>query len=286
MYSNPMPNITEVKSHSRSLPSSIYSRQYYLDFCGGYAEFLNGSIPDRLRQALNYGQLAESMNVLDIGCGRGELALGCAELGCSVWGTDYSLEALTLAEEFTSSNLKMKIQKRIRLQQMNAKHLAFPPRTFDRVFLIDVVEHLYPEELERVFREVKRVIKPGGRVVVHTAPNAWLIRPIYFLAGLLFGWRKHPFHVNEQSYFSLRSSLRQLDGRTSAKIISTPGFFRLGVGPDTDPSSLRGVIAGLVDGVLDHPAVRSLVTGTPLKLILGTDLWATVDIPKVESAKE
>ena len=275
-----------MKGHSKSLPSTLYSRQYYLRFCGGYDEFSAGEIPTRLRLALSYGQLGEGMNVLDIGCGRGELAIGCAELGCSVSGVDYSFEALTLAEEFTSSSFKRKIQERIRLQQMNAKQLAFAPRTFDRVFLIDVVEHLYPEELERVFREVKRVIKPGGRVIVHTAPNAWLIRPIYFIAGLLFGWRKHPYHVNEQSYFSLRSNLRQLEGKASATIIPTSGFFRLGVGPETDPSSLRGAIARVADGILDYPAVRSLVTGTPLKLILGTDLWATIDFPKAERAKE
>jgi len=40
--------------------------------------------------------------------------------------------------------------------------LPFEPGTFDRVLMLDVVEHLYPAELAEALREARRVLKPGG----------------------------------------------------------------------------------------------------------------------------
>jgi len=142
-----------------------------------------------------------------------------------------------------------------------------------------VVEHQYPHELEATLKEVRRVTKAGGRVVVHTAPNAWLIKPIYFLAGLLFQWKRHPYHVNEQSYVGLKRNLRHLAGLASIKMSKVPGFFKLGVGPRTDRNSLFGRIARALDTVFDARPVAVLIANTPLKFILATDLWATVDLP-------
>lgn len=266
-------------SINRSLPTNLYTKEYYLDFCEGFQEFLDGSVSPRLIQVLEYGNIHEGMKVLDIGCGRGELTMMCAELGCDVWGIDYSEDAIAIAIDNLQNNWHPKITDRVTFERMNAKHLGFPKATFDRIFMTDVVEHLFPEELEQVLSEIKRVIKSGGRLVVHTAPNAWLIKPVYILAGLLFKWRKQGQHVNEQSYFSLYANLSQLNGLTEVQISKKPGFFKLGVGHQTSPKSLPGRIARVMDSILDSPVATALICHSPLKFILGTDLWATVDIP-------
>ncbi|MBI2846198.1 MAG: class I SAM-dependent methyltransferase [Chloroflexi bacterium] len=262
----------------RSLPAELYTKDYYLETCGGFEEFLAGAVAPRLLKALEYGAIREGMRVLDMGCGRGELAVKCAEAGCHVWGIDYSADAI--AKDYLRKSTNSTDGKQIVFQRMDAKVLAFPTDFFDRVFMIDIVEHLYPEVLVQCLREVRRVIRPGGRIVVHTAPNAWLIKPVYLVAGLVFGWRRHRYHVNEQSHFSLRRHLSPLGGMARVYISKMPGFFQLGAGPRISPSSLAGRIAGLADAILDGSLATALICHSPLKLILGTDLWATVDIPE------
>jgi ubiquinone/menaquinone biosynthesis C-methylase UbiE len=255
----------------RSLPSTLYGRDYYLEVCGGYEEFLRGVVAQRLRRAFMVSQLVPGLRVLDLGCGRGELAGICADAGCEVWAVDYSREALELAQGRNDG--------RVRLARMNVKNLALPDSYFDRVLLIDIIEHLYPEEWGAAIREVARVVRPDGLVVVHTAPNAWLIRPIYWIAGLLLGWTRHPYHVNEQSVYGLARSLAPLKGHAQLEITKVPGFFRLGVGPAARAGSLTARLARALDSVFDCCLIKTLVTSTPLKTFLGTDLWAIVSRP-------
>ena len=49
----------------------------------------------------------------------------------------------------------------------DAHHLPFRDSTFDRVFAFNVFEHL--ADPKAAAREIHRVLKPGGRVIIHTA---------------------------------------------------------------------------------------------------------------------
>ena len=268
-----------------SLPSEIYTESYYLEVCGGYEEFKDGGLASRLKHAIRLGMLEPGMNVLDIGSGRGEMAVRCAEAGCRVWGIDYSHAALGISNALLTRRSRGEPKAAIAFQRMNSRSLGFPRGYFDRVFLIDIVEHLYLDELKDTFDEVRRVIKPGGRVVIHTAPNAWLIKPIYLVAGILFGWNRHPWHVNEQSCLGLKKNLRDLGGSVKITVSKVPGFFRLGLGPSAGASTSLARIVRALDAVFDSPLSVTLVEHTPLKYVCGTDLWATVDIPAVEPLK-
>lgn len=276
---HPKSRSVEGMSEIRHLTHDIYDMDYYLNVCGGFEEYVAGSAAPRLIRAFDYGQVKEGMKVLDVGCGRGELAVRCAAAGCQVWAIDYSEDSIAIAKANMRERASPDNQRLIKIQRMNAKSLAFPSDFFDRVFLIDIVEHLYPEELEMAMREVKRVTKPGGRVVVHTAPNAWLIQPIYFIAGLVFHWKRHPWHVNEQSFFGLHRIMSSIGRDKEVHISKESGFFKLGVGPQTDPSSLVGRIARIMDGIFDSPPVTSLIRNSPLQLLLGTNLWASATLP-------
>lgn len=262
-----------------SLPPQIYTQDYYLQVCGGYREFLDGGMASRLEEAIRLGMLEPGITVLDIGSGRGEMAIRCAEGGCRVWGIDYSADALALSRDLLLRKAKAGWEGQVIFQKMNSKALAFADASFDRVFLIDVVEHLYPLELQTALKEAARVTRPGGRLVIHTAPNAWLIKPIYLLAALLFRWKHHPYHVYEQSYVSLKHNLRWLGGKLSIRMSKIPGFFSLGVGERAGERSRFARLARALDRVFDHHLVAFLIDHTPLKYALATDLWATLDLP-------
>lgn len=104
----------------------------------------------------------------------------------------------------------------------DARSVPLPDKTADLVTMVDVVEHLAPAELDRSLREALRLLKPGGRVFVHTMPNRTIYDVTYRLQRLLRPRRRrtwppnprlHHFenvmHVNEQTASSLRRYLRR-----------------------------------------------------------------------------
>ncbi len=102
--------------------------------------------------------------------------------------------------------------------------LPWDDGTFDRVQFSDVIEHLDPAQTVPALAEFRRVLAPGGFLLVHTAPNLYFMRygwpasrPFVRLAGhreiadKVDRWFEiaEDYHVNEQSVHSLRGALRE-----------------------------------------------------------------------------
>jgi SAM-dependent methyltransferase len=94
--------------------------------------------------------------VLDYGCGAGQivsalLARGVDAYGCDVFygGGDYSsqVEATLFAAQ--------------RVRRIEDGRIPFPDATFDLVVNNQVMEHV--EDLDQVLAEIHRVLRPGGR---------------------------------------------------------------------------------------------------------------------------
>jgi ubiquinone/menaquinone biosynthesis C-methylase UbiE len=207
-----------------SVDSSVYDKNYYLSECDGYQEFIASKgqiLPKRLTLSLECAHVRSGMQVLDIGCGRGESLIWLTNQGAKAWGIDYSESALALAKEALTS-INSRPESRCLLIAANACYLPFADESFDLVLMLDVVEHLYPQELERALKEIKRVLKCRGRLFIHTAPNLWYYKfgyPIYRFFKQLQGIRlpENPrerfhyhqrVHVNEQSPYSIARVLR------------------------------------------------------------------------------
>jgi hypothetical protein len=87
--------------------------------------------------------------------------------------------------------------------------------------MLDVVEHLTPAELADALAEAHRVLRAGGRLFVHTAPNRLVYDVTYRLQRTALPWRlrswpsdprnefERTMHVNEQTTRSLVAALRQ-----------------------------------------------------------------------------
>lgn len=222
----------------RRVDPSVYTKEYYLTDCTGHTEFKKsfGKILEpRFKELIRYFVFVHpDMKVLDIGCGRGEMVLYAAEHGGEAVGIDYSKDAIELAEKMKSKQPD-KLQKHMKFHVMDIKKMSFKNSTFDFVFMTDVIEHLYPEELDIAMKEIKRVLKPRGMLVIHTAPNKLfndIAYPYYSypissalvaLWNLLFARHypniarpeeirtdsHHIMHINEQTYFSLRSLFKR-----------------------------------------------------------------------------
>jgi len=116
---------------------------------------------------------------LDVCCGTGDIALALARGGAEVTGLDFSQAMLQIAE---TRRLK-KPQSAVanpKFMQGDAQQLPFPDNSFDAVTIGYGLRNL--SSCETGLREMLRVARPGGRLVVldfGKPPNA-LWRAIYF----------------------------------------------------------------------------------------------------------
>jgi 2-polyprenyl-3-methyl-5-hydroxy-6-metoxy-1,4-benzoquinol methylase len=160
----------------------VYTDDYYLTNCHGYEDFvLSGGrkVGPRFIKALSLAGELRGKRVLDVGCGRGELVIQSALRGADAWGIDYAQAAVDIAERALASADDAALADRMHVRQADVKALPFTDGYFDAVFMMDVVEHLYPHELSAAFDELHRTIRPGGLLVMHTSPNKIFEERVY-----------------------------------------------------------------------------------------------------------
>lgn len=257
----------------RPLPSEIYDRDYFLsDICEGWDQFREdrGLSFNKSKQVSTIGP-RPGLRVLDAGCGRGEALLACARAGAEVAGVDYSKDAV----ELTRQTLADFPESDVRLGDLTA--LPWPDDSFDRILFSDVIEHLTPEQAAATLSELHRVLRPGGFLLLHTAPNrlfmkvGWPVaRPLLLALGHrdrvdeMDRWWKvaESYHINEQTIYSIRRQLR------------AAGFARSRVWIDRDVlrSGQYRYTAGM-NGPVMKLAVRA-ASLRPVRLFYGNDLYA------------
>jgi demethylmenaquinone methyltransferase/2-methoxy-6-polyprenyl-1,4-benzoquinol methylase len=132
--------------------------------------------------------------VLDVACGTGDLSLMIFESGKSrVVGIDFCRPMLEIANAKASKAGLM-----VPFVEGDALELPFPDRTFEAATIAFGLRNL--TSVETGFKELLRVLKPGGRVVVlefskSTTPVLRTVFRIYFtkvlprLGGLISGSR-------------------------------------------------------------------------------------------------
>jgi ubiquinone/menaquinone biosynthesis C-methylase UbiE len=98
--------------------------------------------------------------ILEIGCGTGTLTLLLKRLSpeAEVIGLDPDAKALARARR-KAERAGVSIQ----FDQGFSDRLPYPDASFDQVFSSLMFHHLPAEEKEKTVREVRRVLRPGGR---------------------------------------------------------------------------------------------------------------------------
>ena len=256
------------------LPSEIYDRDYYLsDRVEGWEQFREGGLSAIKRQELDLLGVGPGIRLLDAGCGRGEVLRAAAAAGAEVAGADYSRDAVDVARETLSGVSGADIRR------ADVAELPWPDASFDRILFGDVIEHLDPEHGRRALRELHRVLRPGGRLLVHTAPNRLFTTGVWPLARAALRALGHGssaasldfwiedtrrYHVHEMTLHGLRRGMRAA-GFDRPRVWIDPNVIRVGQGHhltrELEGSPLMR-LAGRVAGL------------RPLRLFLGNDIYA------------
>jgi 2-polyprenyl-3-methyl-5-hydroxy-6-metoxy-1,4-benzoquinol methylase len=137
---------------------------------GQYHALMSGGAVRR-RWHLNKLRLYELVTVregdliLDAGCGAGNLMVELASRCWRVVGCDQHHARLAFAAARRPGTYV----------QGTLEQLPFADNLFDKVFSLEVLEHIQPDVARCVLRELHRVLKTGGQLVI-TTPNycsAW-----------------------------------------------------------------------------------------------------------------
>lgn len=252
----------------KQVSSKLYDARYYKQDNRGFSEFQNNKgLPDSITKKIK-GTRFKNKVVLDLGCGRGEFIREASLRGSTVYGIDYSKESVKISLA-TIKDLNEEIKKRVHIIQMDIKKLDFDDDMFDLVTGFDIIEHLHDWELRIAIKEIKRVLKPSGKLILHTSPNRLMMGTVRAIVGL-FGikLRSDAFHVNEMSFFSVRNYFKDFSPKISLE--KDKNYF-------SNQMDFRGItlkiVAKILDSILDFVPIHKLLSTFPFSIFWCTDIW-------------
>jgi demethylmenaquinone methyltransferase/2-methoxy-6-polyprenyl-1,4-benzoquinol methylase len=167
-------------------------------------------------RAAELARVGPGTRALDVATGTGDLAIALARRGSEVVGSDFSEGMLERARAKDAS---------VRWEQANALALPYADDSFDAATVGFGARNF--SDLEQGLREMTRVVRPGGRVVVleittPTKPPLSTFFSLWFdrvvpLIGRLTG--------EDQAYSYLPSSVRRFPGpRDLAGVMAATGL--------------------------------------------------------------
>lgn len=261
-----------------SVPPEVYDRDYLLSTkLEGYEAFLEGRLSPIKARQFEMLALDSTVSMLEIGFGRGEFLRHCAARCHRATGIDYSADAVAIGRQTLAAVANAEVR------QADCRALPFADDAFDRVYSGDVIEHLSYADGALMLREAWRVLRPGGFLLIHTAPNALFMRYVWPLARVALGLIDRAgvrrldehfavgrrVHVHEYSL----ASLRRLAGECGLHAAEAW----------IDPDLTRGGATWHTQAYGKNPLFRaaSALGGLgPVRLLLGNDLYLRCAKPR------
>jgi ubiquinone/menaquinone biosynthesis C-methylase UbiE len=198
--------------------------------------------------------------VLEIGCGAGLTAVALAERGHSVKATDLAPPMLALTRCLADES---GVGPLVKTQRCDTHDLPFPNASFTLVLAIGVLPWL--SSLDAPMREMVRVLRPGGFLIV-TTDNRWrLIHVVHpFAWARLVGIRIPDglrFWKRSEGPLTTSYPVREFDSRLASLGLEKVTGATLGFGPFW---LLHRLLPQAFSVKLHHGLQRSADRGVPL----------------------
>ena len=124
-----------------------------------------------------FAQIKAGEAVLDVGTGTGVVAITAARAGARVAALDLTPELLAAARE----NAQVAQCSGIEWTEGDAEQLPYPDASFDVV--LSQFGHMFAPRPDVVIAQMRRVLKPGGRVAFATWPPEHFIGRMFAFVG-------------------------------------------------------------------------------------------------------
>jgi len=155
--------------------------------------------------------------LLDVGCGAGLFGIVFAHWIKGIYGIDYSEEMVKVAKKNTGK------YDNIIIEHADIRNLSFDDEFFDKVLLNSVIQYLNNlVDVKRVFEELKRVTKPGGRILVSMNLDANKKKDYfegYYKLGLPEEEIKKKINVSNKALWLNRNKLKAIGEKAGFKAI-------------------------------------------------------------------
>ena len=183
--------------------------------------------------------------LLDVGCGNGAQTVRMLERFDLVVGLDVVPEHLQELAGF------LRQQPRIQAAAVlyDGERMPLPDASFDAVMSIETLEHVADEA--RTLAEIRRVLQPGGTLVL-SVPNKWWIFETHGARLPLLPWNRVPFFSwLPEPIHSRFARARIYTRRQIVRLVQRAGF---------EVHSARYLTAPM--DVVNQPALASLLRRT------------------------
>ncbi len=139
----------------------------------------------RIGTAIKFADLKNENVILDIGCNTGYLLRKIRNVNtkCECWGIDIEPKIITLNIE----NCQFRVA--------DVTKMPFKDNFFDIIFALSILEHI--KDLKSAIKEISRVLKPNGFVVISSPTESSFYR---FCRFLLFGVFEKNVKRNEPGF--------------------------------------------------------------------------------------
>lgn len=159
-------------------------------------------------------QYANGKDVLEIACGSGTGLGYMAEEAKSMMGGDIDGDLVNIASDSYAGDSKVKVQK------IDAQDLPYEDESYDLVLLFEAL--YYIPDVSKFIAEVKRVIRPGGVLIITSVNCQW------------HGFNKSPF---SHKYYNANELLIMFKDESKSEMLM--GFHDLPAGNNRIVSFVR-----------------------------------------------
>jgi len=156
----------------------------------------------RRRIELCLAECTGGQRVLEVGFGAGVTFPNLCENYKEIYGLDLNASVEDVAAVFRVRQIETHLQ--------NGSVLCMPYENdfFDTVLLISILEHLKVSEQIQAFREIRRVLRPGGQAIYGVPIERRFMVLMFWLLG--FDIRKHHFSTEKDVCDAANSVLERV----------------------------------------------------------------------------
>lgn len=220
----------EVVPYKSSTASKKNQIEEMFDRISGRYDFLNRFLSARIdilwrKKALRQLLASHPKEILDVATGTGDVAILANKIlqPQKITGIDISEGMINVGKEKIK---KLGLENVIRLEKGDSEAINYSDNSFDAVTVAFGVRNF--ENLEQGLKEIKRVLRPGGKVVIleFSKPLTPIIKDLYtFYMDFISPVFVKLFSKNYDAYKYLNESVKKFpEGKNFVSILDKTGF--------------------------------------------------------------